>query len=172
MPADLKRLIHDVPDFPTPGILFRDITPLLLDPAAFRAVVKAFEERLEGQRIDAAAAIESRGFILGAPLALALGSAFVPIRKVGKLPRETVAREYALEYGSNRLEMHRDAVGAGERVLVLDDVLATGGTAGAAVGLIREVGGEVVAAAFLLELTFLEGRRQLPELPVHTLISY
>ena len=134
--------------------------------------MKAFEERLEGQRIDAVAAIESRGFILGAPLALALGSAFVPIRKVGKLPRETVAREYALEYGSNRLEMHRDAVGAGERVLVLDDVLATGGTAGAAVGLIREVGGEVVAAAFLLELTFLEGRRQLPELPVHTLISY
>lgn len=172
MPLDLKRYIHDVPDFPTPGILFRDITPLLLDPTAFREAIASLEESLGAQQIDVVAAIESRGFILGAPLALALGSAFVPIRKVGKLPRETVAREYALEYGTNRLEIHRDAIREGQRVLVLDDVLATGGTARAAVDLVRELGGELVGAAFLLELTFLDGRKQLTDLPVRTLLTY
>jgi adenine phosphoribosyltransferase len=168
----LKHFIHDVPDFPSPGILFRDITPLLLDPGAFSEVIRAFEEILEGRSVDAVAAIESRGFVLGAPLALALGCGFVPIRKAGKLPRETIAREYALEYGSNRLELHRDAILPGQKVLLLDDVLATGGTARAAIELIREVGGTLIGAAFLIELTFLEGRGQLGETAVHTLLRY
>ena len=168
----LKRFIHDVPDFPSPGILFRDITPLLLDPVAFGEVVRAFAELLEGRQVDAVAAIESRGFILGAPLAHALGCGFVPIRKVGKLPRQTVAREYALEYGTNQLEMHRDAILPGQQILLLDDVLATGGTARAAAELIREVGGTLVGAAFLIELTFLDGRRALHGTAVHALLRY
>jgi adenine phosphoribosyltransferase len=168
----LKALIRDVPDFPMQGILFRDVTPLLRDPQGIRQVVDALAERYRGQRIDAVAGIESRGFLFGAPLALALGTGFVPIRKLGKLPAEKITREYALEYGTNSLEVHRDAVKPGERVLLVDDLLATGGTARAAAGLVEELGGEVVETAFVIELAFLNGRAALEGRPVHALLTY
>jgi adenine phosphoribosyltransferase len=168
----LKALIRDVPDFPMPGILFRDVTPLLRDPHGLHEVVAMFAERYGSSQLDAVAGVESRGFIFGAPLAVALGVGFVPIRKVGKLPAATIRREYALEYGTNTLEMHADAVAAGARVLLIDDLLATGGTARAAVELLREVGATVVAAAFVIELGFLNGREALPDTDVHALIAY
>lgn len=168
----LKALIRDVPDFPMPGILFRDVTPLLRDPGGLRQVVDALAARYRGQEIDVVAGIESRGFLFGAPLALALGVGFVPIRKLGKLPADRITREYALEYGTNALEMHRDAVRPGERVLLIDDLLATGGTARAASELIEEVGGRVAEVAFLIELAFLNGRAALDGRPVHALLAY
>jgi adenine phosphoribosyltransferase len=167
----LKQLIRDVPDFPQPGILFRDITPLLRHPTAFREVVAALAARFRG-RVDVVAGIESRGFIFGAPLALQLDVPFVPIRKVGKLPGEKLTREYALEYGTAILEIHRDALDAGQRVLVLDDLLATGGTARAAAGLIEAVGGTVEAVAVVIELLFLDGRGALEGYEVHSLVQY
>jgi adenine phosphoribosyltransferase len=168
----LKALIRDVPDFPMEGILFRDVTPLLRDPDGLRQVVDAFAARYRGQGIDVVAGIESRGFLFGAPLALALGVGFVPIRKLGKLPAERITREYALEYGTNALEMHRDAVKPGERVLLIDDLLATGGTARAAGELIEELGAQVAEIAFVIELAFLNGRAALEDRPVHALIAY
>lgn len=168
----LKALIRDVPDFPMPGILFRDVTPLLRDPAGLRQVVDAFAERYRDGRIDLVAGIESRGFLFGAPLALALGVGFVPIRKLGKLPAECISREYALEYGTNALEMHRDAVRPGERVLLIDDLLATGGTARAAAELVTELGGQIAEVAFVIELAFLNGRAALPNYPIHALMAY
>jgi adenine phosphoribosyltransferase len=167
----LKHLIRDIPDFPQPGILFRDITPLLRHPAAFREVVGAFAGHFRG-RVDAVAGIESRGFIFGAPLALELDVPFVPIRKVGKLPGEKLTREYSLEYGTAVLEIHTDAVGPGQRVLLLDDLLATGGTARAAAGLIEAVGGTVAAVAVVIELLFLQGRGALEGYEVHSLVQY
>jgi adenine phosphoribosyltransferase len=168
----LKALIRDVPDFPMPGILFRDVTPLLRDPRGLAQVVDAFAERYRGQGIDAVAGIESRGFIFGTPLALALGVGFVPIRKLGKLPADKISREYALEYGTNSLEVHRDAVRPGERVLLVDDLLATGGTARAAAELLEELGAQVVEAAFVIELAFLNGRAALDGRPAHALLAY
>ncbi|HYW11823.1 MAG TPA: adenine phosphoribosyltransferase [Longimicrobium sp.] len=168
----LKALIRDVPDFPMQGILFRDVTPLLRDPQGLAQVVDAFATRYRGQGIDAVAGIESRGFLFGAPLAVALGVGFVPIRKLGKLPADKISREYALEYGTNSLEVHRDAVRAGERVLLLDDLLATGGTARAAAELLEELGAQVVETAFVIELAFLNGRRALDGRPVHALLTY
>jgi adenine phosphoribosyltransferase len=168
----LRSLIRDIPDFPMPGILFRDVTPLLRDPQGLRTVVDAFAERYRDERLDVIAGVESRGFLFGAPLAAALGLGFVPIRKVGKLPARTIKREYALEYGTNTLEMHADAVQPGERVLLIDDLLATGGTARAAIELIEAVGGSVVAAAFVIELAFLQGRTALGGTDVHALITY
>jgi adenine phosphoribosyltransferase len=168
----LKALIRDVPDFPMPGILFRDVTPLLRDPAGLREVVDALAARYREQEIDVVAGIESRGFLFGAPLALALGVGFVPIRKLGKLPADRISREYALEYGTNALEMHRDAVQPAERVLLIDDLLATGGTARAASELIEELGGRVAEIAFLIELAFLNGRAALDGRPVHALLAY
>lgn len=168
----LKALIRDVPDFPMQGILFRDVTPLLRDPQGLTQVVDAFAERYRGQGIDAVAGIESRGFLFGAPLAVALGVGFVPIRKLGKLPADKISREYALEYGTNSLEVHRDAVRSGERVLLLDDLLATGGTARAASELLEELGAQVVEAAFVIELAFLNGRAALDGRPVHALLTY
>jgi adenine phosphoribosyltransferase len=168
----LKALIRDVPDFPMQGILFRDVTPLLRDPQGLAQVVDAFAERYRGQGIDAVAGIESRGFLFGAPLAVALGVGFVPIRKLGKLPADKISREYALEYGTNSLEVHRDAVRAGERVLLLDDLLATGGTARAAAELLEELGAQVAEAAFVIELAFLDGRTALGGRPVHALLTY
>jgi adenine phosphoribosyltransferase len=168
----IRSLIRDVPDFPTPGILFRDITPVLADAGAFREVVARLAEAARPLRVDLVAGIESRGFIFGAPLAVALGAGLVPVRKVGKLPARTVRREYSLEYGSNQLEMHVDAVRPGQRVLLVDDLLATGGTALAAAEMIRELGGEIAGAFFVVELTALLGRERLGEVGVMSLIEY
>jgi adenine phosphoribosyltransferase len=150
-----------VPDFPKPGINFKDITPVLLDPALFGRAVELMAAPYADARVTRVVSIESRGFILGAPIALRLGAGLVPIRKPGKLPRATQRAEYALEYGSDALEMHRDAVGKGDRVLVVDDVLATGGTAAAAAQLVGGTGGAVVGFSFLIELDFLKGRERL-----------
>lgn len=168
----LRSLVRGIPDFPHPGILFRDIMPLLRDPAALRLVVDTLAERYHDQGIGFVAGIESRGFLFGTPLAIALDAGFVAIRKLGKLPGETVRREYQLEYGVNSLELQIDSMRPGARVVLLDDVLATGGTARAARDLIEEVGGEVVGAAFLLELTELGGRGRIEGLDVFSLLSY
>ncbi|HET8656907.1 MAG TPA: adenine phosphoribosyltransferase [Longimicrobiaceae bacterium] len=168
----LKAFIRDVPDFPTQGILFRDITPLLRDAAALRQTVDALAAPFRGHGVDVVAGVESRGFLFGAPLALALGVGFIPIRKRGKLPSATIRRSYALEYGANELEIHSDAVHRGERVLLVDDVLATGGTAAASAELVEELGGHVVGLAFVLELAELAGRARLPGREVVTLLTY
>jgi len=168
----LRALIRDVPDFPQPGILFRDLTPLLRDPRALGEVTRALADQFRAAGIDAVAGIDARGFIFGAPLAMALGVGFVPLRKPGKLPAATIAREYALEYGSAALEVHADAVRAGERVLLVDDLLATGGTARAGAELIEALGGRVAGVAFVIELAFLEGRRMLPGYDVHAVLRY
>jgi adenine phosphoribosyltransferase len=169
---DLRDWIRDIPDFPKPGVTFKDITPMLAHPEAFRAVVDRMAEAFVGRSIETVAAAEARGFIFGAPLALALGAGFVPIRKPGKLPYATFALEYQLEYGSDRLEVHTDAMGPGRRVLLLDDVLATGGTMRACCDLVRQAGAEVVACAFVLELSFLQGRSRLEPCEVFSLITY
>jgi adenine phosphoribosyltransferase len=168
----LKRLIRDVPDFPTKGILFKDITTLLKNHDALAEVISRLAERYEDEDIDIVAGIESRGFIFGTPLAVELGAGFVPIRKPGKLPSKFIYREYTLEYGTNRLEMHEDAIEPGQRVLLIDDLLATGGTANASLELIEALGGEVVGAAFVIELTFLEGREAMHGRDVFTLLKY
>jgi adenine phosphoribosyltransferase len=158
---ELRRLVRDIPDFPKPGILFRDVTPLLLDPRALRAAADAIAAPFRGAGVERVLGIESRGFIFGAPVALALGAGFALVRKEGKLPFEKFAASYALEYGEDHVEMHVDAVGKGQRVLIVDDLIATGGTAAAAVKLARMAGGEVVGASFLIELGALQGARQL-----------
>ena len=162
----IKSLIRTIPHHPRQGILFRDITPLLQDPVGFRLTVQELVQRYSAVRIDKVAAIESRGFILGAPLAYALGVGFVPLRKQGKLPAATVGQDYALEYGTDRIEMHTDAIAAGERVLLVDDLIATGGTAEAAVMLIRRVGGEIVECAVAIDLPDVGGRARLERLGV------
>ena len=170
--ATMKELIRDIPDFPAEGVLFRDITPVLQNPSAFNEVVCSMVERVRGMNPDVIVGIESRGFILGAPVALELDVGFVPVRKVGKLPAETVQAEYTLEYGTNVVEMHRDAIELGMRVVVVDDLLATGGTAKASVQLIEELGGKVAGLSFLIELTFLYGRDLLEGYRVDTIIRY
>lgn len=170
--ARLRALVRDIPDFPKKGILFRDITPLLADAEALRALVEELSGPFAGARIERVVGIESRGFILGALVAYRLGAGFVPVRKPGKLPAARIAQSYALEYGEDRLEVHRDALRPGERVLVVDDLLATGGTAGATVALARRLGAEVVACAFLIELTALGGRARLEGVDIHALIRY
>ena len=170
--ARVRAAIRDVPDFPQPGIIFKDITPLLGDAVLFTDVVHYFTRQFSNQRIDAIAAIESRGFIFGAPLALHLNAAFVPLRKVGKLPAEKVRVDYALEYGTDSLEAHADAVRPGARVLIVDDVLATGGTAEAAGRLVKSLGAELAGYCLLIELAFLNGRARLGGAPLHTLITY
>lgn len=168
----LRGLVHGVPDFPKPGILFRDITPVLADAGAFSDAISAMTEPFLESGIDAVIGIESRGFVFGAPIALRLGAGFIPVRKPGKLPRATERVEYALEYGSDALEMHSDALAAKRKVLLVDDVIATGGTAKASVELVRRLGTEVVAAAFFVELTFLKGSEQLPGLRVESVLKY
>jgi adenine phosphoribosyltransferase len=165
----LDRLVRDVADYPQPGIVFKDITPLLADPDGFRAVVTGLVDGVAPGSVDAVVGIEARGFILAAPVAYALGAGFVPVRKKGKLPSATYEASYALEYGEATLEVHTDAFADGARVLVVDDVLATGGTAQATVGLVDRAGGHVVGLSVLLELGFLHGRERLDGLPVHAL---
>jgi adenine phosphoribosyltransferase len=172
MEAMLKRHIRDVKDFPKPGIVFKDITPLLHDHAVFARVIETFAERYRGGGVDVIAGIESRGFLFGTPLAHQLKCAFVPLRKKGKLPYTTVSVSYDLEYGSAEIEMHTDAVAKGQRVVVIDDLLATGGTAGAACELIQKQGGRIVECAFVVELGFLGGRDKLKHAPVYSLINY
>ena len=161
-----------MPDFPQPGITFRDITPLLADPAGFRAVLDGLVAPLRDLRIDCVVGIEARGFIFAAPLADRLGAGFVPIRKAGKLPWEVRQEAYALEYGTDLLELHVDGVGPGQRVALVDDVLATGGTAAAAIRLVEASGAEVVACSFLIELSFLDGRKRLDGREVHSLLKF
>jgi len=170
MTADWKTLIADVPDFPQPGIVFKDITPLLADGPAFRQVIDAFAVAIGAAGITQIVAIESRGFIFGAALAHHLGVGLTLVRKPGKLPRQAYSETYALEYGTDTVQMHADALTVADRVIIVDDVLATGGTAAAAARLIGQVGAELVGFAFLMELGFLAGRRRLPAgVPIHTL---
>lgn len=169
---DLASLIRDVPDFPVKGILFRDLTTLLLDGAAFREATEALVEPYRGRKVDLVAAIESRGFIFAAPVACELGVGFVPIRKPGKLPAETISVEYALEYGTNTLQIHRDAIKPGQKVLLVDDLLATGGSAKAAVQLIERLGGQVIGISFLVRLTALKGIDNLRGYEVHAVIDF
>jgi adenine phosphoribosyltransferase len=169
---DIKALIRDIPDFPKAGILFRDITTLLKDAKGFKYTIDALAEKCADLKPDYIVGMESRGFIFAAPLACQMGAGFVPVRKPGKLPSEAYSVEYALEYGTDRLEMHKDAIEPGKRVLIVDDVIATGGTAAATAQLIAMGGGELVGFGFLSELTFLEGRKNLPQVPIISLIEY
>ncbi|MBO9325634.1 MAG: adenine phosphoribosyltransferase [Roseiflexus sp.] len=172
MTTNLSDLIRNIPDFPVPGIQFKDITPLLQNGAAFKKVIDTLAARYEGRALDAIVGIESRGFIFSAPLAYRLGIGLVPIRKPGKLPWETFAVEYDLEYGTNKLEMHRDALAPGARVVVIDDVLATGGTVAAACQMVEMAGAVVEEVAFLIELTFLKGRERLAKYSFFSMIQY
>lgn len=167
-----ESLIRAVPDFPEPGVLFRDVTPLLADPDALREAVRGLAEPFRGKGVDRVAAIEARGYILGAPVALELGAGFVPLRKAGKLPRETLSAAYELEYGQAAIEMHADALLARHNVLIVDDVIATGGTAAAAVDLVRQAGAAVAGIAALIEITALDGRARLPGVEIASLIRY
>ncbi len=169
---DLRSLIRDIPDFPKPGIVFKDITPLLRSPGALHYAGEAMAAPFRDQNITAVAAIESRGFIFGAAVAHILGVGFVPIRKPGKLPFKTRRNEYTLEYGSGILEIHDDALTPDDRVLIVDDVLATGGTASGAAALIRDFGAAIAGASMLIELAFLDGRKCLPGLQIRSLITY
>lgn len=170
--AGLRAKIRDIKDFPTEGILFKDITTLLKDASAFRCVVDRLAERYGNERVDVVVAVESRGFIFGGALAHQLGAGFVPVRKLGKLPGKTIEVEYELEYGRDALAMHEDAIRTGQRVLAVDDLLATGGTMAATLRLIEQLGGHVVGVVFLIELAFLHGREKLKSYPLHSLIVY
>lgn len=167
-----KSTIADVPDFPKPGIVFKDITPMLADAKAFDEVIQTLADRYRGQGITHFAGIESRGFIFAAPLAKALGAGLVLIRKPGKLPRETFSESYELEYGTDTLEIHKDATQAGDQVVILDDLIATGGTAAAAVALVKQTGAQVKELSVVIELTFLNGRDKLGDTACHALIEY
>src|SRR3954453_15734565 len=169
---DLKKLIREVPDFPQPGILFYDITTLLKDKLGFRAVIDGLKSHYEDTKVDVVLGIEARGFIFAPALAYALHAGFVPVRKPKKLPAECVRVTYDLEYGTDTLEMHKDAIGNGHRVLIMDDLLATGGTAAAAARMVREAGGEVVGIGFVIELTFRNGRKKLDGTDVFSLLQY
>ena len=169
---DLKQYIRDIPDFPVEGILFRDITPLMQEPEAFRYVIDRLAEHYEEQEVDVILGIEARGFLIGAPLAYKLGKPFVPIRKEGKLPYETRSMKYALEYGQNVVEVHTDAVSKGQRAIILDDLLATGGTMAAGAELVESMGGEVAGLAAVIELIDLDGRERLSGYGVYSLVQY
>ena len=169
---DYKALIREVPDFPKPGILFYDITTLLKNAGAFRTVMDELTQRYRDKQISKIVGIESRGFIVGSPLAYRLGAGFVPVRKPGKLPADNFEVKYNLEYGSTSLAIHRDAITSGERVLITDDLLATGGTAAATVRLVRQLGGDIVGLVFLVELAALKGRDKLDGCDVYSMLSY
>jgi adenine phosphoribosyltransferase len=168
----LRAAVRDVPDFPKKGIMFKDITPVLSDPSLFRASVDLFLERCRGREVDKIVGIDARGFVFGSAVAYELGVGFVPIRKRGKLPYRTEIAKYSLEYGEAEVEMHTDAVSEGERVVLVDDLLATGGTSAAAAALIRNAGANLVEAQFLIELEFLEGRKRLEPTPVTSFLKY
>jgi adenine phosphoribosyltransferase len=168
----LKEYIRDIPDFPKPGIVFKDITPLLLDAPAFQRTIDIFRERYEKKKINKIVAMESRGFFFASPLAYQLDAGLIPLRKPGKLPYETLSESYFLEYGEAALEIHKDAVEPGDRVLIFDDLLATGGTAAAAVTLVRKLGGEVIESSFVIELTALDGRAKLDGTEVFSLMQF
>lgn len=169
---NFKEHIRVIPDFPQPGIRFKDITTLLNNGAAYKAVIDRLADHYRNQNVELIAGPEARGFVIGAPLAYALGVGFAPIRKSGKLPGETVEASYDLEYGKDKLAMHKDAIKPGQRVLIADDLLATGGTISTSIKLVRQLGGEVVGAAFLIELTYLNGREKLADVAVHSLVQY
>lgn len=169
---DLKKYIREIPDFPKAGINFFDITTLLKHPSALKATLDRFADLFAATPVDSVVGIESRGFLFGVPLAYKLGAGFVPVRKPGKLPAATVSATYELEYGVDRLEMHQDAISKGDRVLIIDDVIATGGTAAATAELVEQSGGEIVALGFVIELSFLNGRSKLGDRPVQSLLSY
>ncbi|MDI6791728.1 MAG: adenine phosphoribosyltransferase [bacterium] len=169
---DLKDFIRDIPDFPKEGILFKDITPLWQDPAAFRQAIDTLIDRFKDERVEIIIGAEARGFIIGAPMAYQLGTGLIPVRKPGKLPYKTISASYDLEYGTDSLEMHVDAVSPGQRVLIVDDLLATGGTAKALVELVEKAGAKVIGIAFLVELTFLYGRDKLEGYEVFSLMQY
>ncbi len=171
-PAHLGSLVRDVPGFPTPEVVFKDITPLLADPSALRAAIESIAAPFRAAEVTTVAGIEARGFVLAPAVALELGTGFVPLRKPGKLPYTTLREDYALEYGTDSLEIHTDAAGPGDRVLLVDDVIATGGTAGAAVRLLRSLGAEVMSVAVLIELTFLNGREALDGVDLHAVLTY
>lgn len=170
--VDLQSFIRDIPDFPKKGILFKDITTLLKEPAAFKETVAQMTEPFIGKGVTKVCGIESRGFVFGAPMALSLKAGFVPVRKPGKLPAQKISEEYALEYGTDKIEIHVDAVAKGEKVLIVDDLLATGGTAAACVRLLKKMGADIVGVVFLIELEFLNGRKQLEGQNVVSLIRY
>ncbi len=170
--AELRKYIREIPDFPAPGVLFRDLTPLLADPGALKLAIQALAGPFMDAQIDYVVGTEARGFIFGAPVATTLGVGFVPARKPGKLPAETLSASYELEYGTDQIEMHVDALSANDRVLVVDDLIATGGTARATIDLIRRSGATVAGCAFLIELTFLDGCKDLGVDPCHTVIRY
>jgi adenine phosphoribosyltransferase len=169
---DLRKLIREVPDFPKPGILFYDITTLLKEPAAFKEVIDRMVGQVRDTSIDLVVGMESRGFIFSAPIAYQLGAGFVPVRKLGKLPAETIEVEYALEYGTATLEIHRDAIQPGQRVLIVDDLLATGGTVMGTIELVQRLGGEVAGLSFMVELGALGGRERLGQFAIHALLTY
>jgi adenine phosphoribosyltransferase len=169
---DLRALIREVPDFPKPGIRFYDITTLLKEPEAFRAVIDAMADQVDETKVDIVVGMESRGFIFSAPLAYKLNAGFVPVRNLGKLPAETIEVEYELEYGTATLEIHSDAIGKGQRVLIVDDLLATGGTVMGTIELVRRLGGEIAGLSFMVELSALKGRDKLDEFDIHALLTY
>ncbi len=168
----LEELIRDIPDFPKPGIIFKDITPLLRDPKGFKATIKQLVAHCKELKPDLVVAVESRGFIFGAAVAEKLGCGFVPVRKPGKLPYETISEEYSLEYGTDKLTMHKDAVQENQKVVIIDDLLATGGTTAATVKLIQKLKGQIIAIGFVIELDFLSGRKKLEGFPVFSLLHY
>jgi adenine phosphoribosyltransferase len=169
---NLTALIRDIPDFPEPGIVFKDITPVLADGPAFATLVDALAEPFLEVGVDKVAGIEARGFTLATPVAERLGAGFIPVRKPGKLPYETVREDYALEYGTDSLEIHTDAAAKGEKILLVDDVIATGGTAAAAIRLLRKIGADVVGFSVFIELAFLDGAQKLDGVPLHALVKY
>ena len=168
---DLKKYIKDIPDFPEPGVLFRDVTPLLADKDAYQESIRLLSDFAKEKKVDLVVGPEARGFLFGCPVALALNCGFVPVRKPGKLPREVVSQSYDLEYGSNEIQMHSDSIQPGQNVLIVDDLLATGGTVDAAVSLIEKMGGNVVGIAFLIELEALKGRELLKDYDVYSVLK-
>ena len=169
---DLKKYIADIPDFPDPGVIFRDVTPLLANKDAYQESIRLISEFAKDKKVDVIVGPEARGFLFGCPVALALHCGFVPVRKPGKLPREVISQSYDLEYGSNEIQMHSDSIQAGQNVLVVDDLLATGGTVEAAITLIEKMGGNVVGTAFLIELEALKGRELLKDYDVFSVLKY